>query len=147
MVKRMETGWGGALVEDISGDVLVEDFRRVSLLKVALTWRGKPSVLTCIGSLGRALTRLNLSGTGIGAGNNAEMLAGVLEECKALAHLTLSSTSLGKGVGRLAMVLGGCKALVHLDLSDNNFGNEGATRIADVLGKCKALTRLDLTGT
>ncbi len=53
----------------------------------------------------------------------------MLGECKALAHLDLSSNEIGdEGAGRLAGVLGLCKALAHLDLSYNEIWEEGAGR-------------------
>eukprot|EP00961_Rhodomonas_salina_P169520 2284079-Rhodomonas_salina.1 len=57
---------------------------------------------------------------------------GALEECKALAHLDLSSNELGaEGAGRLAEVLKGCKALAHLGLRYNQIGAEGAGRLGE----------------
>jgi hypothetical protein len=78
-------------------------------------------------------------------GQNAERLAGVLAQCPALAHLDLSSNSIGSaGAERLAGVLGQCASLAHLNLSDNRIHAAGAEGLARVLAKCPALTHLNL---
>jgi hypothetical protein len=79
-------------------------------------------------------------------GQGAEMLAGVLEQCPALAHLDLSGNSNfgATGTERLAGVLVQCAALAHLDLSDNQIGNSAAERLAGVLAQCTALAHLNL---
>eukprot|EP00961_Rhodomonas_salina_P052654 705956-Rhodomonas_salina.1 len=45
----------------------------------------------------------------------------------------------------LAGVLGECRALAHRDLSGSGIGLEGAEKLAGVLGKCDALEHLDLS--
>eukprot|EP00961_Rhodomonas_salina_P005915 80086-Rhodomonas_salina.2 len=45
------------------------------------------------------------------------------------------------GAMTLAGVLGECRALAHLDFSRCLIGLEGAGRLAGVLGKCQALTQ------
>jgi hypothetical protein len=78
-------------------------------------------------------------------GPDAEMLAGVLAQCPALAHLNLYYNQIGPaGVERLARVLGQCPALAHLNLSGNQIGHAGAESLAGVLGQCRALAHLDL---
>jgi chemotaxis protein histidine kinase CheA len=63
-----------------------------------------------------------LRGNVIGAGGT-ESLAGLLAQCRALAHLNLSYFVIGLGgAGRLAGVLAQCRALAHLDLSPDGSG-------------------------
>ena len=80
-------------------------------------------------------------------GQDAERLAGVLEQCPALAHLDLSLNSDFRAAGaeRLAGVLGQCRELVHLNLCNNNIGSGRAERLAGVLPQCPALAHLDLS--
>jgi hypothetical protein len=80
-------------------------------------------------------------------GRDAEMLAGVLAQCPALAHLDLSGNSDFRAAGaeRLAGVLGQCQELVHLNPSRNIIGAGGAARLAGVLPQCAALAHLDLS--
>eukprot|EP00961_Rhodomonas_salina_P110055 1481237-Rhodomonas_salina.4 len=90
-------------------------------------------------------------------------MAGVLGECKALAHLDVSGNRIGDdGAGRLAGVQGAgssglepqhfwcrgsrnagecweCKALAHLDLGENDIGDEGVGMLSGVSGDSKAL--------
>ena len=77
-----------------------------------------------------------------------DVLAGVLAQCPALAHLDLGANhNFGApGAERLAGVLGQCRELVYLDLCDNNVGPDGAGNLARVLAQCTALTDLDLHG-
>ena len=91
-----------------------------------------------------ALAHLNLSLNRIGS-RGAKSLAGVLAQCTALAHLNLRGNDIGNdGAGRLAGVLGKCAALAHLDLQANEIGTAGAESLAGVLAQCTALARLDL---
>jgi Ran GTPase-activating protein (RanGAP) involved in mRNA processing and transport len=80
-------------------------------------------------------------------GQDAERLAGVLEQCPALTHLDLyRNQNFGPaGADRLAQVLTQCPALARLDLGDNWIGNAGAARLAGVLAQCTALAHLDLS--
>ena len=92
-----------------------------------------------------ALAHLNLSHNEIGA-NGAGRLAGVLTQCRALAHLNLSGNRLGDdGAGMLAAMLAQCPALAHLDLSRNDISADGAERLAGVLAQCPALAHLNLS--
>ena len=60
-------------------------------------------------------------------------------------HLNLSgSKTLARGEERLAGVLNQCTALAHLDLYGNYIGAGGAERFAGVLGQCTALAHLNL---
>jgi Ran GTPase-activating protein (RanGAP) involved in mRNA processing and transport len=78
-------------------------------------------------------------------GQDAERLAGVLEQCPALAHLDLSYNCIGAGgAERLAGVLGHCAALAHLDLGGNGIRAAGAESLAGVLAQCPALAHLNL---
>ncbi len=79
-------------------------------------------------------------------GQDAEMLAGVLAQCPALAHLDLSGNSRvgAAGAESLAGVLGRCRELVHLDLSNNKIAAGGAESLAGVLAQCRSLAHLNL---
>jgi hypothetical protein len=79
-------------------------------------------------------------------GQDAEILAGVLAQCPALAHLDLSGNFNFRAAGaeRLAGVLGQCRELVHLNLSFIKIGSGGAESLAGVLGQWPALAHLNL---
>jgi Ran GTPase-activating protein (RanGAP) involved in mRNA processing and transport len=63
-------------------------------------------------------------------GQDAERLAGVLEQCPALAHLNLRRNQIDDaGAERLAGVLAQCTALVHLDLDCNQISTVGKERL------------------
>ncbi len=76
-------------------------------------------------------------------GQDAEILAGVLAQCPALAHLDLSGKFNFRAAGaeRLAGVLGQCRELVHLNLSFIGAGGEES--LAGVLGRWPALAPLN----
>jgi len=74
------------------------------------------------------------------------MLAGVLPQCAALAHLILFGKDIGAaGAERLAGMLLQCTALTHLNLGYNQIGDPGAERLAAVLGQCASLAYLNLS--
>ncbi len=78
-------------------------------------------------------------------GRDVERLAGVLAQC--LIHLNLGGNKVGtKGTQRLAGVLEQCSALAHVNLSDNGIKANGAGSFAGVLAKCPALAHLDVEG-
>jgi hypothetical protein len=86
---------------------------------------------------------------------DAERLAGVLEQCPALARLDLRGDShpndtfpscLGaEGAQSLGRVLRLCPALTYLNLSYNYFGYRGVEVLAGVLARCTALAHLELS--
>jgi Ran GTPase-activating protein (RanGAP) involved in mRNA processing and transport len=92
-----------------------------------------------------ALAHLDLSWNFNFGAAGAEMLSGVLGQCAALVHLNLCHTQIGPdGAEFLAGVLGHCTALAHLDLSGNGIGPAGAESLAAVLVQCTALAHLNL---
>ena len=79
------------------------------------------------------ITILDLEGCGMSE-QDAERLAGVLEQCPALSHLYLRGNQIGaEGVGRLAGVLPQCPSLSELGLGGNQIGAEGVERLVGVL--------------
>ena len=71
------------------------------------------------------ITILDLHECGM-SGQDAERLAGVLEQCPALSELHVNDNQIGaEGAGRLAGVLAQCPALSLLGLEGNHIGVEG----------------------
>jgi hypothetical protein len=92
----------------------------------------------CWGSVQRWLTSIS-PGNQIGPAG-AEILAGLLGKCTALAHLNLSHNDIrAAGTESLAEVLAQCPALTHLNLvinlSYDDMGCRGAKSLVGVLGR------------
>ncbi len=80
--------------------------------------------------------------TKIGA-PGAENLAGVLGQCRLLAHLNLHRNNIGAaGAKCLAGVLAQCAALAHLDLSSYRIGENGPGGFAGVMAQYQRLTSI-----
>jgi hypothetical protein len=93
-----------------------------------------------------ALAHLDLSGNPNVGPAGAERLAGVLPQCAALTHLNLGNNDIDDaGTESLAGVMAQCQALASLNLGYNRIGPAGAERLAGVLGQCPALAHLDLS--
>jgi hypothetical protein len=91
------------------------------------------------------ITTLELPSCNI-EGQDAERLAGVLAQCRSLAHFNLADNLIEPdGAASLAGVLGQCAALAHLNLNSNGIGDDTAESFAGVLAQCTALTHLNLS--
>jgi Leucine-rich repeat (LRR) protein len=90
-----------------------------------------------------ALTRLGLGSNTLGE-SEAQILAGVLGQCRGLTYLDLHHNLLSSGAS-IAGVLSGCSALQTLILTQNSLGSAGSVALADVLRHCRSLTHLHLS--